>query len=221
MKWAVGITTCAARQTTLLPETVRSVTDAGFSVDRIFSDGGLKRLTPYPDVVTLRNPPIGTVGNWLLGAWELYLRFSADRYVMFQDDVACVGGMREYLERNPWPTNGYANLYCEPRNERHCERDGWNRSNQLGYGALALGFTRDALEHLLTATHLIKKRRSRKPHGNLDGTVVTSMRNAKYDEYVHYPSLVQHTGEKSTMGHKPLAVSESFPGESFDAREWL
>jgi hypothetical protein len=42
-----------------------------------------------------------------------------------------------------------------------------------------------------------------------------------YTELVHYPSLVQHTGEKSTMLNLPHPKSTSFLGEQFDAKEFL
>lgn len=230
MKWSVGITTVPERYATLLPETIASICLAGFSVDRVFSDGGLagvvKRSVESSKIkVSVRNPRIGTVGNWILGLWELYVRNPmSDRYVMFQDDVVCVNGLRGYLEECGYTESSYANLYTDPENENHLKGiEGWHRSNQLGKGALALMFDNNSVRKLLSAPHLTKKQRSPSARRvqNLDGCVVQAMRESGYEEYVHMPSLVQHVGEESTMNHKLRQQSKSFPGEEFDARNLL
>ena len=48
-----------------------------------------------------------------------------------------------------------------------------------------------------------------------------AFRKAGWAEYVHAPSLVQHIGERTSMGNKPQPSADSFPGEEFDATELL
>lgn len=56
---------------------------------------------------------------------------------------------------------------------------------------------------------------------SIDGAVVTAMQKAGWREYVHYPSLTQHTGAVSSMGNKPHLLATSFRGEGFDALSLL
>lgn len=51
----------------------------------------------------------------------------------------------------------------------------------------------------------------------VDGGIVTGMNKVGYREYVHYPSLVQHTGLISSMRNRQQPTAPSFPGEDFDA----
>ena len=54
-----------------------------------------------------------------------------------------------------------------------------------------------------------------------DGIIITAMKKAGYKEYVHNPSLVQHTGAVSSMRNRPHPQATSFRGEDFDALELL
>jgi hypothetical protein len=156
--------------------------------------------------------------------WELYVREPrADRYAIFQDDMVCVKNLKGYLDRAPYPSRGYLNLYSFPQNEALANgRRGFYESNQRGRGAVALVFDREALFTVLTARNMLERvGQEAKGHKSVDGAVVTAMSNAGFKEYVHAPSLVQHTGLESSMGNKPHPLSETFPGEGFDAMSLL
>jgi hypothetical protein len=47
------------------------------------------------------------------------------------------------------------------------------------------------------------------------------MLGAGWSEYVHMPSLLQHTGEESTLENGRHVPAGTFPGEDFDARVYL
>jgi hypothetical protein len=77
---------------------------------------------------------------------------------------------------------------------------------------------------MLKAEHLIEKHVPKpgielRARTAIDGGVVSATKLAGMKEWVHMPSLVQHSGQDaSTLGHyNPLAPS--FPGEYFDAME--
>ena len=53
----------------------------------------------------------------------------------------------------------------------------------------------------------------------IDGGIVTAFKKAGWQEHVHNPSLVQHTGITSVMGNKQHKLATSFKGEDFDAIE--
>lgn len=56
-------------------------------------------------------------------------------------------------------------------------------------------------------------------HRSIDGGIVTALAEAGWKEWVHNPSLVQHTGLVSSMRSKPHPRATSFRGEGFDAME--
>lgn len=229
--WSVGLTTVKDRLKTYLPKTLEYLERGGFHLPHLFIDG----CSEY-DVgtefdkceTTFRFRKIGTVGNFMLGLWELYIRNPhATRYVMFQDDFVCVKNMRQYLEKVPYPNKGYCNLLAFPLNEKaaptnmvgffHPEKVKWR-----GLGAVALMFDKAAVQELLRSPHMIMKVGGvDRPKEKLDGGIVEGLRASGILEYVHVPSLVQHTGSVSTLGHMPYPKSETFPGEQHDALELL
>lgn len=226
MDWAYGVTTVPSRKTTLFSRTLDSLEKAGFPNPRLFIDGledpteydsfGLERTTHYPT--------INTVNNWILSLWELYGRNpKADRFAIFQDDFVTYRNLREYLEQCPYPKEGYWNLYSFPVNERLAKgQGGWHLSNQLGKGAVALVFDRAAVLTLLSANHISDRIQNKsRGHKCIDGAILESMKQANYKEYVHMPSLVQHTGVESSMGSRKHKFSTSFRGEDFDVLELL
>lgn len=191
----------------------------------------------------------------------------ADMFAMFQDDLTMCCNVRQYIERGGWPDDAYLNLFTFPSNQsRAPRRSGWYASSllnddmeikhraglndgtikrgntpewqQTGRGAVALVFPRKVVMTLLTATHMID--RVHDVHRGwrcLDGGIVTAMNQCGITEYVHNPSLVQHTGIVSTIN--PNGASNGFeetfaprkwpadvcvgkfPGEVFDALSWL
>jgi hypothetical protein len=228
MIWAYGVTTTTVRMSDLLPHTLKSLANAGFDKPRLFVDGA-RYQTAWDDFrceVTLRWPAVKTFASWLLTLLELYLRDPwADRYAVFQDDLVVCRSLKQYLTECPYPPKSYLNLYTTKMNQEvEHQGQGWYLSNQLGKGALALVFDRDALTRLLQQPHMIYRSQEPGVRGwkSVDGAISEAMKQAGYKEYVHDPSLVQHTGEKSTMDNRhPHPVSECFAGEDFDAMTLL
>lgn len=238
MRWAYGVTTVKERADTLLPRTLKSLEAAGFPEPRLFVDNGPVQTTSS-DLVTYRTPRIRTFGNWALGLLELLIRYpEADRYAMFQDDFVTYKNLRQYLDQIPYPERGYCNLYTFPSNQEIApDRVGWyearsmeegcgnvfhGKRQQLGRGAVALIFSKEAVIALLSEPHFVTKPLdSHNPWKKVDGCIVTAMNKAGWREYVHNPSLVQHTGKNSTMDNAPHKLATSFRGEDFDALELL
>lgn len=218
MKWTYGVTTVPDRFGELLPRTLASLARAGFDQPRLFIDGPGPlpgNLDTYE--VTRRVPRIRTHGNWVLSAYELFIREpTAERYAIFQDDLITYPNLRQYLEACAYPKNGYWNLYTFPENDK--KNPGWSLSNQLGYGALALVFSNEALRTLLSQRHLVERPLdANRGWRSVDGGIVSAMKKAGWKEYVHSPSLTQHIGHVSSMGNKEQPYAKSFRGEDFDA----
>ena len=240
LAWSAGVTAVPARlHDGTLRNTLTSLRNAGFNGLHLFIDGDAsdnewKRLWSEFGVasITSHADPVRTAGNWWLTLWELFIRHPyADRYAIFQDDIACVAGLREYLERVEYPHRGYLNLYTFPENQERAPRDevtgrtknGFFLANQLGKGAVALVFNFQAVEALFTSRYMMDRFRTqgRRAWANVDGGIVTSLKKSQFYEFCHHPSLVQHTGKASTMSNPRHPQAPSFPGEGWDARTLL
>lgn len=216
--WAYGVTTVQKRLDDPLPRTLASLAAGGFDKPHLFIDGACDGVRPDL-AVTTHQPSVKTAGNWILAAWELYLRSPfADRYVIFQDDILVYKELRQYLECCEYPTKGYCNLCTYPENlSRAGGHAGWYPSNQKGRGAQALMFNSGAIATLLSQPHLVSRmQNSRNRHRSVDGVVVDALRSPGYREYVHNPSLVDHVGHNSCLDHLPILDIKSFRGEQFD-----
>jgi hypothetical protein len=208
-KWSYGVMTVPSRRETLLPRTLASLVAAGFPTPRLFVDGcdDPSGYTAFGLQMTLRMGDPGRVAcNWSAGMVELYCRDpQADAYVMFQDDVVACRDLRQYLERSRMPINGYYNLYTGRKNQRRMSilghRKGWYTSNQGGIGALALVFPKDVLMTLFMSHYFVTRPQDENGHKAIDGGIVSALKPLGKKEYVHLPSLVQHTGQTSTLGH--------------------
>lgn len=231
MRWVYGVTTVPSRLDTTLPYTLKTLREAGFDQPRLFIDGAENNAS-YQRLgleTTCRYPAVRTAHNWVLSLHELYLREpDANRFALFQDDLVICRNARKYLDTYPYGIHNesiYWNLYNFPCNEELKPPDinyGFYPSNQLGKGALALVFDRPTVIKLLSSEYLNGRPQDlNKGWQSIDGGIVISLTNIGYKEQVHYPSLVQHIGKISTMGHGEYPLSKTFPGESFDCMELL
>lgn len=220
MEWAYAVTTVPDRFDELLPRTLASLAAGGFDKPVVFVDAlGDQELPAYLqdyEVVT-RRARVKTFCHWMLTAWELLCRWpEAERYAVFQDDFVTYRNLREYLESCEIPKDGYWNLYTFPENEK--QFSGWYKSNQYGRGAVGTVFHHEVFRKIIAHHHMSfrtydEERRDRA----VDGAIVDSAKKQGISEYVHNPSLVQHTGYESSMGNKVHELSQIFEGEEFDA----
>jgi hypothetical protein len=247
MDWGYGVTAVPERRGTLLPRTLASLRTAGFDRPRLFIDGAQDEGSwrrEFGLEVTCHWPRIRTAPSWVLAAWEVYLRNpGADRYAIFQDDIVTCRNLREYLSQCKLPAEKcYLNLYTYDAAMQQLPPDGvsfrgWYLSNQLGKGALGLVFDRKAMQAVLTARHIVQRQGDRsigrfkaEPDGRMpenwekaiDGGIVDGLGEQGFTEWIHWPSLLQHTGgEASVAGNQRKGHSPSFPGEGANALDFL
>lgn len=223
LKWSYGVTTVPQRRHDLLPRTLNSLILAGFDRPRLFVDGASTGFGDLGLETTYHQPALRTFGNWITALWELYIREPmADRYAIFQDDFVTCRNLRRYLETVEYPENGYLNLYTFPCNQQLAPGLGWYPSDQMGKGALALVFNKSAVTELLSSEHMaMRPQHAVRGHKSVDGGIVTALKATNRKEYVHNPSLVQHTGDVSSMGNGTHQHAISFRGEQWDAMEML
>lgn len=134
---------------------------------------------------------------------------------------------------------------------------GFCPGDQGGRGAMALVFDRATVRTLLTSSYVVERPTNFKaddplavkgtpaervelsPRGFkfIDAGVIEALRPLGYVEYVHHPSLVLHTGVRSTIDKRSTVVQHdpnhpvkhwsegfggrTFPGEDWDATCWL
>ncbi len=236
--WAYGITTVPKRKDDLLPRTLESLRRAGFDQPRLFVDGSDgQEFKHFGLPITAHYPPLLTAGKWFQSLGELFIRNpSCTHFAMFQDDFVTYRNLRGYLDRCRYPNQGYMNLFTFPDNQRRIPLEngdqqpvGWHKSNQRGLGAVALVFDRDAVVALLQSKDLIERPLAGdRGWTKIDGGIVTCLSRFKIEEYIHNPTLVQHTGLETSLNvyipnKAPIKhpLSESFLGEDFDAMELL
>lgn len=238
--WAYCVTTCPARRDDLLPRTLQSLARAGFDRPHLFVDGdcdGRSWSNEFGLDVTARGgDPVRTYGHWTLSIGELYLRNpKATHFAVFQDDLVTYPDLKEYLSRALYPERCYLNLYTFPSNGFQRLRDnklpappdgytGFYASNQRGRGAVGLVFRRQAVIDLFSNKHMAERPLSaHRGHKAVDGGIVTALGHARYKEYVHNPTLVFHTGNKSTIEakHDNHLQGIGFKGEDFSALNFL
>lgn len=239
MIWSYGVTTVPSRIDTTLPTTLRSLKAGGFDKPHLFIDGG--NYAAFRDRFglphTFRGSEVRVHGNWVLSLYELFIRRpDADRYAVFQDDFITYPNLRKFLESSKYPEKGYLNLYTFRAANENLVRGkpiGWYESSilnggqdpnrmQTGRGAVALVFDQPAVLTLLSSRHFLERPLDCvSGHRRVDGGIVTAMNKAGWREYIHNPSLVQHTGETSTIGNDGQKKAATWMGEGFDAMRLL
>lgn len=88
---------------------------------------------------------------------------------------------------------------------------------------MGLAFDRTTVQTLLAHRNLPDRPTSvAEGHRRIDGAVVQALNQCGWREYIHNPSLVQHTGEiTSIRGNRRHPRALSFRGEDFDALSLL
>jgi len=218
--FSFAVTSCFDRmQSGALNETVQQLNKAAFPTNQLVRS-----------VDGVDGEPYGMYGNWILTAWELWLRNpKSDFYCIFQDDIICCKNLKPYLQATLSPhANCYFNLYCGRSNTEHVkdssQTPGWYSSNQMGRGALGLVFTRPAFMQLLSSQEIVGHPQEPEGTRGIDKTICLASRRLGIIEKVHYPSLIQHRDEgdvPSTRRPQPGRISPCFVGDEFDAMELL
>lgn len=225
MNWAYGVITVPERRYKYLPKTLESLKQAGFRTPTLFVDGHLGSFKEFNLPIVKRYSRIHAFGNWILALLELWIRNPrADRFAIFQDDFITYPNLKEYLDTCELKSDQYWNLLTFPQNEALWDRKtlGWYPSNQFGRGAVALVFNYDCLYKILTSPYIMAKPRNKdNPHRSIDGCLVTSMTKSGVTEMVHYPTLIYHIGDGTSIGNRQHAKPASFQGQSFDAKRLI
>ena len=230
-KWSVGVTT-APRKKPTLGSTVESVVQAGWPEVHLFAEPGTRIPARARGQRISRRPrTMGAWPNFLLSLTELFLAEPhAEAYLMVQDDVQLVRGLREYLESALWPSHslGVVSLYAASHQDRGDGTGLYPADHGWGvWGAQAYVFPNAALRAFLRNPAVINHRHRGPRHGkcNVDSVVGRWCREAGLAYYTHAPSLAQHIGDSSTLWSHAKAAgrccASSFPGKTVEIREFM
>lgn len=224
--WQYGVVATYERLGNCLQQTLESLEVGGFDAPLVFIDGPTDSANAsIPINAVIRNYKTGHLINWMSALTQLYwTNTKADRYALFQDDLLCCSNLRRYLESFEIHPKTYWNLLLHDKwNGKLAKKNGtgWLLSDQYSRGALALVFDRQGVIDLLGSSKFINRpTASHRSKKSIDGMVCDVLKPQGYKEYIHNPSLVQHTGTKSLLGHNYGPV-KTFPGEDWDPMQLL
>lgn len=203
---AIAVTT-APRKVQTLSTSIKSIRDAGFSqVINIFAEP--ESIVPQCENCRIirRDKIYGVIRNWMAAAE--YLVFYKPAYVlMLEDDIllsknagsTLIKGLLKYHT----PRLGFLSLFTPRINAKRIDKtfSGWAKitpSSRL-CGALGWCFPVEVMETLLRSRTLQKVINNK---DGLDTTVGQVLGNNRMVCYQHFPSLSDHIGYISTLGHR-------------------
>lgn len=213
MTLAIAMTTAPRRRPTLRAS-LESLRAAGFSEDvHLFAEPGTFDVLPRPgDTRTIvHDHPTkrGCFGNWKRAVQHLLSTTSAPWILVVQDDTIWAPGsadlLRTQMIAREGVRTGVLSPYVTGKDVLPTFVDGWNecRIGWTFWGALAFAMPRDAASDLLRHPRFARHRGPQQ----VDAVVATSMLDMRRPTYVHVPSLVDHVGDTSTVGHDDLVGS--------------
>lgn len=208
---AVAMTTAPRRMPTF-HRALLSLRRAGFSEHvHVFAEPGAWSQIPRPhDERAVTHDHAVTLGcfeNWRHTLTYLLEQTAAPWLLVVQDDAIWAPKSANTLRaatvtRNDLGT-GFLSPYVNANDVPPGSVDGWNecRSGWYLWGALALCIPRDAATALLQHPRFVKHPVDQQ----VDAVVAASMLDLERPSYVHVPSLVDHVGATSTLGHDDVA----------------
>jgi hypothetical protein len=157
----------------------------------------------------------GVLGNWVHCCRWLVENTSSDYVLVCEDDVAYCRGAKQALCNLLFQHHafGFASLYtARGESERLSQRTGWIEYNRgwSTYGSQALCFPRPSAVAMLGEAPLHSYDQL---SGPTDAIVAQYFQNKGFPCYHHSPSLADHVGRQSTVGH---SWSTDHTGLNFD-----
>lgn len=237
LKWLVAVQACRRPQRQTIDRTLKTLALAGWPEPIVFWDGPLeeearRRILAKaaqwgaPDFV-VRGRPAGALASFGAIAAELAAREPEAAHLIVQDDVALSANVRQYLDARGWPRDAVLlKLFAPDETIAAAAEPGWTEIPEELHmrGAQALLFPPGELERLVASPHILNQRRglirgsSHRTNEAIDNVVARWAREAGGRQYVHNPSLAQHTAptaDNSALGHV-FPEASSWRGERFD-----
>lgn len=208
----VAITT-APREKPTLQSTIASLV-ANRIEPHIFAEPG-SELTGIGQLPTHQNATrLGAWHNWIHACQTLLQTTRSDYILTVQDDTVIAEGAIEFLRSVTWPKDcGMISLYT-PGHYTKMKPGLHKIKTQSLWGACAMLFKRDQLQRLLATevaqnwkgVNSLARTKPREPWeiANVDTAVGKALIEMGLFPYFFTPSLSQHIGETSSIGHKGM-----------------
>lgn len=204
--------TTAPRRAPTLTRALTSLREAGFGeIVHLFAEPGTFDQTPRPiderTIVSEHVSTLGCFGNWKHAITYLLAATSAQWLLVVQDDAIWAAGsadaLRAELATRKNQRIGFLSPYVTESDVPVGAADGWIecRSGWNLCGAVALCLERGTARQLLWHRRFVEHRSTE----HVDSVVAASMLDLGRPSYVHVPSLVDHVGYTSTIGHDDVA----------------
>lgn len=205
--------TIAPRRRPTLHESLASLRGAGFTEDvRLFAEPGtfdhLSRPTDARTIIRDNPSTQGCFHNWRQAITSLLSETDALWLLVVQDDAVWAPGsadiLREHMVARQDLRTGFLSPYVTDKNAIEAAFvDGWNECS-IGWtfwGALAFCMKRATAEELLRHPRFAQHQGTQQ----IDAVVSASMLDLDLPSFVLVPSLVDHIGDTSTVGHDDVA----------------
>ena len=201
---AIGMIACH-RPNHDVHEAIAQLRIGGFNgLVHLFCEPGMPELRPMARVVVHRNPvQRGVIGNWSHCLRWLVDHTSADFLMVCEDDVEYCRGARTAWENSACELKlvGFWSLYT-PHRDRELvgHAPGWVASNRGRdtWGTQCMCFPRSSAEIVLIYGPLNHEDQMRGP---TDAIVAQCFVEAGIPCFYHNPSLANHLGKVSSVGH--------------------
>ena len=211
----IGITT-AERSEPYLARTLDALRYGGWPAGvYVRSEPGVV-LPPLPEgsSIYVNETRQGCFHNWHQAAWHLVEHTTTPWILLLQDDVIFTAKtfplLAELLPQFDQPDIGFVSLYTNRAMAPRVVRAGWGLANYAanrGYwGALATCWRRDSLRAALHTAALSQPERAHPEgtptvmHRKIDVLIGRACAELSLKIYTPLPSLVDHIGERSTIG---------------------
>jgi len=206
----IAMTTAPRREPTL-DRAIDSLRAAGFDEDlHLFTEPGAPITGNDERTIVHAHPELqGCFRNWRSAARHLASITDDTSWILIvQDDAIWSPGAAEILRaqmrsRCSLPT-GFLSPYVIGKDVPRGAPDGWTecRAGWNFWGALALCMKRDATLALLAHPRFVHHPTNQQ----VDAVVAASMIDLGRPSFVHVPSLVDHVGMTSTLGHDKVVA---------------
>lgn len=211
MTLAIAMTTAPRRKPTI-HRALPSLREAGFDEDvYVCAEPNTFKKLPRPDEARVHENSSrrGCFGNWKYALQRVLSRTSAQWLLIVQDDAIWLPRsadvLRDQLRARQDLRTGFLSPYVTSKDVAAEFVDGWNeyRGGWNFWGAVALCLPRNTAEELLRHQRFVEHQGSQQ----VDAVVAASMLDLGHPSFVHVPSLVDHIGRTSTIGHDDVAGS--------------
>lgn len=208
-----------------MSNTIESIRAAGWDEITVYGEPGLETA----ERAVIRPHQYGCWVNWVCALFDMYQTgVGSEMFVIFEDDIQMCRNVRAYLDEllPSLGRFGTVSLYTPSHMKKHagglnCVHDESDMGGRV-WGTQGIVFTEESLGLFLSHRETVAYRRESLgvENKNRDSAIGMWAKSSGKKVYYHTPSLMQHVGVASSVGHE-FHESDDFVGVGFDALDLL